>query len=101
MSQAIWGTNAVTAGRWIFSGFSGVEIGAATFTGVETGILVGATAGVNFIATGAAFELGAGAGSMISAIPTGGGNTVASSFGNLLYKTFGPNSSYDTSTCGP
>ena len=101
MSQTLWGTNAFTAGRWAFSGFGGATMGGATFTSLETGILVGATAGVNFVATGAAFEIGASAGSMISAIPTGEGNTVASLLGNVLYKAFGPSSSYDTSTCGP
>lgn len=72
----MWGTNTVTAGRWVFSGFGGVTIGPATFTSLETGILVGFTAAVNFAATGSAYEVGAGLGSMISAIPTGGGNTV-------------------------
>ncbi|MFZ1906784.1 MAG: RHS repeat-associated core domain-containing protein [Steroidobacteraceae bacterium] len=101
LSQAMWGTNTVTAGRWIFSGFQGVTVGAANFSTLETGVLVGYTAAANFGATGTAYEVGIAMGSMLSAIPTGGGNTVRDSLANALYNAYGPSSPYNaSSTCG-
>ncbi len=101
VSQTLWGTNAVTAGRYIFSGLRGTTIGAASFTSLETGILVGVTAAANFAASGVAYEGGVAAGSMISAIPTGGGDTVRDSVADLMYDLFGPRSEYDDGPTAP
>jgi len=57
----------VTPLAWIFSGFKGVQIGAATFTGMEAGVIAGATAVSNFAFVSVAFEVGVMAGSMINA----------------------------------
>jgi hypothetical protein len=101
VSDAMWGTGAFTVGRYVFSGFQGATTGAATFTSIETGLIVAYTAVVNFAAAGSSFEVGAGAGSMFSAIPTSNGNTISSSLGGLLYDTFGPSSPYDGKSTYP
>ena len=95
VSDAMWGTGAFTAGRYIFSGLRGATMGSATFSSLETGLIVGYTAVVNFAVAGSSFEVGAGAGSMISAIPASNGNTIASLLGLLLYNMFGPSSPYN------
>lgn len=58
------------------NGFRGIQAGAATFTSLESGILVGTSAVMNFSFTGVSFEAGVLGGSMISAIPNGSGGSV-------------------------
>jgi hypothetical protein len=65
----------------------------ATFTSLESGILVGGTSALNFAMTGVAFEVGAVGGSLVSAIPAGSGNTVSDLLTNCLFKEFGPDAS--------
>ena len=49
-----------------FAGYTAGTAG-ATFTGLETGILTGSGAAMNFLFAGLAFELGVGIGSAINA----------------------------------
>ena len=42
-SEALLGTPAATGGRWIFTGFPSIQVGSATFTTLESGILVAAS----------------------------------------------------------
>jgi RHS repeat-associated protein len=99
-SEAWLGTRTATAGRWVFSGFSQIRAGAAVFTTAESGVLVGATAVMNFAMTGVSYEAGVAGGSLISAIPTGSGNTVRDSLANGLYDLFGPESEAPELACG-
>jgi RHS repeat-associated protein len=100
MSEAWLGTNAATFGRWAFSGFRGFQAGAATFTSLESGILVGTSAALNFSYTGVSFEVGVLGGSMISAIPNGSGGSVRDSLATGLYDLFGPESNAAELACG-
>jgi len=52
---------------WIRVGFGGAVMEGVTFTSLETGVLVGATALTNFVFVGIAFEAGVVIGSFISA----------------------------------
>jgi hypothetical protein len=54
---------------WAGSGFAGASLSGATFTSLETGVLVGGTALTNFVFTGISWEAGVGIGSLVSAIP--------------------------------
>jgi RHS repeat-associated protein len=63
----------ITPLTWMLSGFRGMTYGAATFTGVETGVIAGATAFTNFAFISVAFEIGVGVGSLIEAAFEGGG----------------------------
>ncbi|MCL4839988.1 MAG: RHS repeat-associated core domain-containing protein, partial [Thermoanaerobaculia bacterium] len=51
--------------NWVSSGFRGATMAGATFTGLETGVLAGFTAAVNYVAVGLAFEVGVGVGSVV------------------------------------
>jgi len=53
--------------QWARVGFRGVVMGAAEFTAIETGIVVGAVSVVNFALIGTVFEVGVGIGSAIDA----------------------------------
>ena len=99
-SEAWLGTPAATAGRWIFTGFPSIQVGSATFTTLESGILVGASSVLNFSLTTTAWVTGVAGGSVVSAIPTGSGNTVSSSLTNFLLNNFGPSSSASELACG-
>ncbi len=57
---------------WAGSGFTGASLSGATFTGLETGVLVAGTAVTNFVLTGVAWEAGVGVGSLVSGIPVYG-----------------------------
>ena len=57
-----------TLRAWISGGLGGATLSGASFTGLETGVLVGASSLINFALTGFAREAGVGAGSLISAI---------------------------------
>ncbi len=59
--------NGITLFQWVVSGFAGATYGAATFTVVETAVIVGATAVTTFALTGIAFEVGVAYGSLIQA----------------------------------
>ncbi|MDB6045686.1 MAG: hypothetical protein JWM63_4237 [Gammaproteobacteria bacterium] len=99
-SQAWLGTPAATFGRWMFSGFSSIEVGPAVFTTLESGILVAASGALNFAVTGLTFEAGTVVGSTVSAIPTGSGRTVRDSLTNALFSIFGPKSNATELQCG-
>jgi hypothetical protein len=55
---------------------------------------------MNFAMTGVSYEAGVAGGSLISAIPTGSGNTVRDSLANGLYDLFGPESEAPELACG-
>ena len=55
--------------QWAKGGFAGMRMGAATFTGVETGIIAGYTWFTGFALTGLSYEGGIFLGSMLSEIP--------------------------------
>lgn len=65
--------NGITPLRWVLSGFRGASMGAASFTGLETGIIAAGTAIVNFAYVSVAFEIGVGIGSLIEAAIEGDG----------------------------
>lgn len=99
-SEAWLGTRAATVGRWAFSGFSPIRVGPAVFSTFESGVLVGASGALNVAITGVSFEVGALAGSMISAIPTGSGDTIRDSLADVLFDSFGPDALPDELACG-
>jgi RHS repeat-associated protein len=75
----------ITVLPWISSGFSGATLSGATFTATETAVLVGATAVTNSVLVGTAWEIGAFAGSLISAVPVYGiKSTVGEWWGNYF-----------------
>jgi uncharacterized protein RhaS with RHS repeats len=57
----------ITLRQWAMLGFRGATLQGVAFTGLETGIIAGATAATNFALVGAAWETGVGIGSIISA----------------------------------
>jgi hypothetical protein len=57
----------ITLRQWAMLGFRGATLQGVAFTGLETGIIAAATAATNFAVVGAAWETGAGIGSIISA----------------------------------
>ena len=75
------------------SDFRGIQVGRATFTSLESGILVAGTSALNFAIAGVVFEGGVLAGSMVSAIRTGSGDTVSDLLTNWLFKELGPDTS--------
>jgi RHS repeat-associated protein len=99
-SEAWLGTRAATFGRWAFSGFRPIQVGPAVFTTAESGVLVGASAILNFAYTGLSFEAGVLGGSMISAIPNTSGGSVRDSLATGLYDLLGPDSNATEVACG-
>ena len=58
----------MTPFQYAASGFAGATLGGVAFTGLETGILVGATSLINFTVVAITFEAGIAVGSAISAL---------------------------------
>jgi RHS repeat-associated protein len=79
----------VTLFEWALAGFGPTTMGAATFTALETGVIVVGTAAYNFGLQTIAFEGGVLVGSVISAIPTGQCRTVRDDISMGFDKVFG------------
>jgi RHS repeat-associated protein len=60
----------VTLGQWVKISFGGATVGAATFTSIETGLLVGVNVAYAWVLTGLAFEGGVVVGSIINTLIT-------------------------------
>jgi RHS repeat-associated protein len=60
-------TGGLTVLQWLKLGFGGARLGAATFTAVETGVVVAGTTLLNWALVSAAFESGVAIGSLINA----------------------------------
>ncbi len=74
--------------QWYAAGFGSMTMGSATFTGLETGLIVGATHLVAAAFVGLAYEAGVVAGSLISALPLGCGPTVGDVVGGSLFDAY-------------
>jgi hypothetical protein len=57
----------MTVLQWAATGFRGATMGAATFTALETGVIVATTTAVNFVLVTAAYETGVAIGSAVNA----------------------------------
>jgi len=60
-------TQSMTIIQWALTGFRGAASGAATYTALETGVMVGATTALNFLYVTVAYETGVVIGSAINA----------------------------------
>ena len=58
----------ITAGQWLSIGLKGASLGPATFTALETGILVGVNSLYATAMVGLSYEAGVGVGSILSAL---------------------------------
>jgi len=61
-------TGFLTAGQWFSIGLRGASLGSATFTTLETGVLVGVNSLYTTMIVGVSYEAGVGVGSVISAL---------------------------------
>jgi hypothetical protein len=92
ISNLMWETPEITMGNWIKYGYLTME--PTTFPLGESFLLASYTSVVSWGMVGTVYVAGAGAGSMISAIPSGCG-TVRDDLATLIYSFFGPSSPYN------
>lgn len=95
-SRFLYGTSEATAARWWWSGFDSIVTQYGTLTTLESAAAVTLTTVTDAAAVYTAFEVGNAVGSLVSAIPTGNGNTVSGSVSDFIQWEL----TADYSSCG-